>query len=148
MSLFLTVAPGELALRRCSERGGHASKADRVRSACPLTCTRGVRLRWHSVYVETSPHVTRVGGAPGSVGEGPGATQTSPVPLPLVDPDSCPGKQSCNGRQSAFLVLSQSVYRCSQGGHGRPGIHSPWSEAGQTEAQAWGVGGTLVAPLP
>ena len=26
--------------------------------------------------------------------------------------------------------------RCTQGGHGSPGIYSPWSEGGQTEAQA------------
>ena len=37
--------------------------------------------------------------------------------------------------------------RCTQGGHGSPGIYSPWSEGGQTEAQAWSVGGTSAFKL-
>lgn len=61
------------------------------------------------------------------------------VPLPLADPDLCPGK-SC--RQSAFLVLRVTLNYCPQGRHGNPGIYRLWSEGRRTEARAWSVGGT------
>lgn len=138
--LWSSRGPGELMLRRCSERGGHASKADLVRSACPLTSTRGTRLRRHSLYVETSensgqdrirmPRGWVMPLAPRERALGP--PRPPQVPLPLADPDSCPGKQSC--RQSAFLVLRVTLNYCPQGGHGNPGIYRLWSEGRRTEA--------------